>query len=86
MFQHLGPHHLDPPVREVSFLHSPDEYLSNERGLRHVEEVLGQAPLQRKPTVVYGDRRFPVEKRNIIGHVTSIDGDTICKNGQGWYA
>eukprot|EP00913_Durusdinium_trenchii_P013697 g12860.t1 len=25
----------------VSFLHSPDEYLSNKHGLRHVEEVLG---------------------------------------------
>lgn len=33
----------------VSFLHSPDEYLSNERGLRHVEEVLGfLRPLREK--------------------------------------
>lgn len=39
--------HLEARLREVSFLHSPDEYLSNERGLRHVEEVLGQVPLQR---------------------------------------
>ena len=26
----------------VSFLHSPDEYLSNQRGLQDVEEVLGE--------------------------------------------
>ena len=35
-------------------------------------------------TVVYGDTRFPVEKNIIEGHVTNIDGDTICKNGQAW--
>ena len=85
--QLLGPRNiLEPPLPEVSFLHSPDEYLSNERGLRHVEEVLGQGGPAGIATGVSGDTSFPVEKNIIERHVTSIDGDTICKNGQAWYA
>lgn len=49
-FRPVAPSRSRVASGEVSFLHSPDEYLSNSQGLRHVESILGAESVRGDPS------------------------------------